>query len=476
MLFSAPKAVLWPRSQTVDLYLDRSENNIFTADINLWKACTEADLKSFSLLLAENKITSATILIPDDVVFTKSFIYDSEITSIDKNEVIGLAESFINFKIHPEYIDYELIPAQGKTIIKSHIFDRTKITALESNLKALNLKSFVFESVSQSIARLIAQKFTEEYFLIFPTGDTEYTLLLARGDSVYLTSTLKGQELEVQKTVNYSKLYFPAPTTKFFVPADKELNIIATSNLDKTPYNQTALAAEAKKPTNLPLPVLGIVLTKAAVPAIINQNDTSSPPSTKMENKKNILPFIAVFVITAALASVIIWFVLNKGDSTTETPLISEITPTESVSDIPTEAPTPTLPEIDKAMKIQVLNATEISGQAATLKEKLTNLGFTAVTIGNSKDKLTANQIKFKATTGAASAYFAQELAGFFDATATTDLSASSTYDAVFYIGTDLGGGSNVTASPTTKAATSPTIKPSGTVTPTLKPSASPTP
>ena len=97
-LFSKPKAVLWPKEGSTELYLDRAENNIFPIDINLWKTCTPAEIQSQTLLLAQNKVDSCTILIPDDVVYTKSFVYDSEVKAIDKTEVIGLAESFVKFK------------------------------------------------------------------------------------------------------------------------------------------------------------------------------------------------------------------------------------------------------------------------------------------------------------------------------------------------------------------------------------------
>lgn len=453
-LFSKPKAVLWPKDKSVDLYLDKPENNLFTLDLNLWSACTSQELQSLDLLLSQNSVDVCAILIPDDVVYTKSFIYDSEITTIDKNEVIGLAESFINFKISPDSIDYKLIPSSGKTIIQAHIFDRTKIGALETNLKSLHLKSYSFESVSGSIAQIISQNFAGEYFLVFPLNQNEFTLLLAQKDSVYLTSNIKGSPLEVQKIVNYSKLYFSAPTTKFYIPADQELEISATSTLDKTPFNQGQIALDNKKPANLPLPVLGLMVSNQPQTAIINPLDTSLP-KPKMENKKNILPFIAVFVITAALASIIIWFVLNKNNSTTETPTVSTPTPTAEII-TPTETPAPTVAEISKKIKIQVLNATDINGQAALLKDKLTKLGFTSIAVGNSQEKLTANQIKVKSAD--VGTYFQSQLAGYFDAVPAASLPASSAYDAVFYIGTNLQAGTpEATATPTKSIVVTPT-------------------
>jgi hypothetical protein len=447
-MFSKPTSVIWPKNNSVDIYLDKSNSNIFSLDFNLWQACTPAQLQSLDLLLKQNSIDSCTILLPDDVVFTKSFIYDSVISTIDKAEVIGLAESFINFKIHPDNIDYQLIPSDGKTIILAHIYERNKISALETNLKALpHLKSYNFTPVSQSISNLITSNLggSQEYFAIHPLNQNEYTLILSSGKTVYLTSNLKGDSLDIQKIINYSKLYFPGLVNKFYVPSDKNIELKSTTELDKTAYNQAEIAQSLKKPTNLPLPVLGVIIN----------------PS--MENKKNLLPFIAVFVTTAAIASIIIWFVLSKNPSTDiENPSIDIDAIPTSVVQAPTEAPTPTPVEISKTLKLQVLNATDINGQAAILKEKLTALGFTSVAVGNSPEKFTENKIKTKAASSTASAYFDQELGDFFTATSTSDLSASSTYDVVFYIGKDLSGKaaatSTATATPTKKVTATPTV------------------
>jgi hypothetical protein len=342
-------------------------------------------------------------------------------------------------------------------------------------LELLQLKSISYESVSQAIANVISQKNSGEYFLVYPTFANEFLLLLAAGNSVYLTAIIKGKDLEIQKLINYSKLYFPNIVTKFYVPTDIASTIISTTPLEKVLYTESSFATEFKKTSNLPLPAVGMLISKGTQPVIINSPDTNSP-SSKMENKKNILPFIAVFVVTAALASMIIWFVLNKNsDNAPENPVISEPTPMSTIEELPTSTPIPTVADISKKIKLQVLNATDINGQAAVLKEKLTNLGFTSIAVGNSKEKFTENKLQIKESQATASAYFVQELAGFFDVVPTTDLAETSTYDAVFYIGTKLTADSTTTVpsettvAPTAKVTVKPTIKTTGTATPTVK-------
>ena len=476
MLFSKkPATVLWPKSDNVAVYRDLKENNTFSVDLNLWSKLSESEVSSLRTYLAQSQITQCTILVPDDVLLTKSFLYDSKIDSIDKNEVIGLAESFVQFKINPDAIEYNLVAAGERTIIQSRIFDQSKINHLKENLDQLGLHSYSFVSVSAAIAKVVSTFFDQEYFFLYPLNQTESTLLLARKDSVFLTANVKNNALDIQKIINYSNLYFSAPITKIYVPANKELEINTTTELNKTPYSETQIASELHQPSNLPLPVLG-VFAQSVTPAVIIKPDNihSTPPKTNMENKKNILPLIAVFVVTAAIASIIIWFVLNR-NNTKVTDVSNDVTPTIDQT-IPTDTPVPTaaptVADISKKIKIQVLNSTDINGQAATLKAKLVGMGFTSVTVGNSKDKKTANELQTKASMASASAYFENKLAGYFDATVTNDLPASSNYDVVFNIGTDLSKGTAPPSADTTTTIPTPTKKTTTKVTPTATTSA----
>ena len=457
MFLSKPKFVIWPKTKSTEIYSNQKEKNVFSFDVNLWENCLDKDLTPVLLYLKQNKITSCSILLPDDVIYTKSFIYDSKITTIDKKEVIGLAESFVHFKIHPEAIEYNLVQGQDKTIIQSTILDKKKMDILKSNLEKLNLKVLGFKSVSAAISSIISTFYNKEYFLIYLLNENEYTLLLSKGDSVYLTSNLKGPSLDIQKIVNYSNLYFSTPINKLFIPNNRELEIISTSQLDKTPFDEIQIAQNFRHAPNLPLPVLSILNVSVPSSSDIIKPSANINSKKTMEPKKNILPLIAVFIFTAALASIVIWFVVNRNKTeSTETPAnqVENITPTE----IPA-TPTPTIAEIDKSLKLQVLNATEINGQAATLKTKLAALGFTNITVGNSKEAATVNSIKLKPSLASASAYFGAKLPDF-PATPTTDLKETSTYDIVFIIGTNLGSGAAtpvVTTAPTATTTATPT-------------------
>jgi hypothetical protein len=214
---SKPKIVIWPKDKSVEVYFNRKDNNFFSLDLNLWTEKQPKDLESFSFFLRQNKITSVSLLIPDDIAITKSFVYDTKIESIDIKEVIGLASGFINFKIEPDSINYYLIQTDEKTIINAVIYDKSKFDQLKNNLTQVGLQIDFYQPVSAAISNIISTICLSEFFLIYPLNDHEYTLLLSKNNQVYLTSNFKGPALDIQKIVNYAQLYFSNPVKKIYL-------------------------------------------------------------------------------------------------------------------------------------------------------------------------------------------------------------------------------------------------------------------
>jgi hypothetical protein len=291
-LFNKRKVIVWPKAHSVDIFFDQDNNNIFNFDISLWTKHSETELESLLTFIKQKKISDVTILIPDDIVLTKSFIYDSVIETIDPKEVIGLAESFVQFPIDPDHISYSLSSTNKKTVIRASIFDKSKLDILKSNLSILKINSIENIAVSTAINNAIISFYKEHYFLLYPISHNEYTLYLSNGKYVYLATNVKGPSLDIQKIINYSTLYFDKAVNKIFVPSESQFEIVATSELDKTPFIDSQIANEFKKASNLPLPVVGALfasnLTKSVI--INKSEDNNSVPqrSPKMENKKRI--------------------------------------------------------------------------------------------------------------------------------------------------------------------------------------------
>lgn len=469
--FSKPKVVIWPKNKSLEIFIDRKDNNFFSLDLNLWQEKSDKDIESLLFFIRQNKITSCSVLIPDDIAVTKSFVYDTKIDSIDKKEVVGLALGCVNFEINSDSIEYSLVSQDNKTIINAIIFDKSKLDKLKNNLAKTGLEIAFFRPVSSAITNVISNIYLSEFFLIYPLNSHEFTLFLAKNNQVYLTTNFKGPVFDIQKTLNYAQLYFSTPVKKLYLPENKEIEISSNSEIEKTTYNDSQIAQSLNKSSNLPLPVIGCLSG-----IIKSPKDISLVSNQKMNNKKNLLPIIAVAIFSFAIVSFIVYSILNKNkEEIVDTDVQSNNIPTSAP--IITEIPTPTLAQIDKEIKIQVLNATDINGQAATLKTILTNLGFKNVSVGNATKNATQNSVQVKSAD--ISAYFESAFITDFPATYTTDLKETATYDAVFTIGTDLSTGAAAPIKTTTPTVTkAPTVTPSVTkaVTPTLKATATPTP
>lgn len=436
-LFSKPKTVLWPKEGSLEIYLDSQDNNLFSFEIDLWQEQSDDSLRNLATFFHQSKINEVYVLLSDAYVSTKTFIYDSVVTSLNPNEVVTLAKDSIDFKITPESVTFDLEADNNRTLVRTRIFDQEKLNILLSNIQKLSLKIINFETVSSAVAKLYSAFDSGQYFFFYPINNHDYVAILASKGNVYLTSIIKKTLPELKKLLNYSQAYFGNKDPKQYLPGEN--------------YNETEICQSFNKATNLPLPALSFFTSKVLPTAIIkptmeNNNISSAPPS------RNLLPIIAVFIITAAAASVIVWFILNQNNKNAEiNNPTGEALPTLMPTNIP--SPSPTLAEINKNLKIQVLNATEINGQAATLKSELTKLGFTNVATGNSADKVTSNEIRLKAALSSASAYFKQSVPGYATA-GVTELKSTSSYDVVFIIGVNLGTGGASTPSSTSATPT----------------------
>ena len=445
--------VFWPKADTLNIYFAKSEDNLISFEINLWKLQSDEEITRLSAFLKSRRITSASILVDDDVVFTRSFVYDEKVTTVSLDEVITLAKGNAPFEIIPSQVTYEVLPQGEKTLIQARIFDQAKLAPLLKNLNALNLKLSYF-AISEALIKLFDHFYDKPYFIFYPQGQ-DFLVTLGYQGKVYLTSTVKKSLLDIKKIINYSHAYFGAPATKVFLPASLEQNF-DVPGIEKSVYTDSQVVIDLKFQSNLPLPVAGII-------------------GLHMENKKNILPIIAVALFTAIIAAVIVWFALNQNSKLTDVadPKVAMITPIPT--DVLDVTPTPSIviTEPSKSLKLQVLNATDISGQAAVIKEKLTKLGFTSVNIGNAPQSASTNSIQIKSALSSSSAYFTGKITDFATATI-TDLKANSTYDVVFVIGTDLKTGATAPTSTTTtvptKTATATPTKTASTpkATPTL--------
>lgn len=438
-LFSKPKVVLWPKKDSLEIYFDKTDNNTLSFETNLWEEQSDSVLSNLAAFFRQNKITQLYVLLDDTYVITKTFVYDSVITTLNPEEVVTLAKDSVDFKISSEAVTFDLEPDNDRTLVRTRIFNQEKFQILTNNLAKLNLKVIDYETISSAVIKLYFHFDNGQYFFFYPISSHDYVAILSNQGRVYLTSIIKNTLPELKKLLNYSQAFFSNSAPTQYLPGEN--------------YNESEICQRFRKASNLPLPVLSFFIgTSKPITDIIEPTvpliDSSQNLKPMENNKKNLLPIIAVFLITAIVASVIVWFILNQNNKNSEINIPSGQSSEEaSEISIPviSETPIPTITELSKTLKIQILNATDINGQAATIKSELTKLGFTEVTTGNSTQTVTGNQIQGKKDV--ALDYFLQKIPQFSDSTI-SELPATSSYDVVFIIGVDLKA-STPSASPT---------------------------
>ncbi len=491
MLFAKnKKLVLLPKTATTELYLDATSNNHLSLSFSLTKESQTTDLNQIDSYLKSQKPEEVVVLLSEEVMVTKSFVYDTKTTTIDKKEVIKLAHDVVSFELDLDNVEYSLEQTPQKTIIHADLFHKTKFQALERNLQSLQYlpAKVTYLSLARAATKAVSNFYQQEYFLLYPYDNDENTLILAKGSEVYATSKVKSQHPDLNKHINYSNLYFDKPIRRLFSPKGHKIEYKAPEDLETAEFEEVSLATQLKKPVNFTLPIIGAFLSttvknmvkKTIVKPVATEATppvaTAPPPLPTMNNtgafepdinlsssKRNTKPIIFVFLGTLLLVAGLVWFVFNRDNASKQTANTSP-TPVEEISGVPTEEPTvaPTLPPINKKLKFQVLNATDINGQAATVKEKLVGLGFADVATGNSKDEVTESMIKAKKAYSNLEAYFNQKLTVLGQATFSADLPESSKYDVVITIGTDLSKADSAPTK-TTTSSISPSAEPSST-------------
>ena len=457
-LFKKPSVCIWPKSHSLEIFIDRKENNHFVFEFDLWQTLSDTDATSLHSFFRTITSKNVFLLLPEEVATTKSFTYESSIDSLNKDEIMAMLSSVINFKVDPDHILYKLENSRGKTIIRVSVIDSQKVDILKANIEKIGIKITDYQPLSSSIVNVISQFYDKTYSLIYPIDPPQYLFILSKDNKIFLTDTIKAVSLDIKKKINYSKLYFGKTAEKLFIPSDFQTDLKIGDKIEKNPFDEAKISSKLGKSANFPLPVLSFFdaqlykqfkQTTDIIKITELENFQNKVPKMEDKKKKNPLVILLVFIASLSIVSAILWFLLNKQDGSIVSPTSHKQTPTPDEQSLPTQAPTSTpAPVVDlaKDLKIRVLNATDINGQAATLKNDLVALDFEDISVGNSSEDINKNTVKYKASIEGVEGYITANLAGFSQADFDDSLSDTETYDIIFLIGQDLS--QNSTPSP----------------------------
>lgn len=458
MLFSKPDLVIWPKNHNLDVYFSSQDNNHFVFEIDLFQPLADQDCLSLASFFKDRPSSRTFLIIPNHIFIYKSFLYESNIDTINQQEIMAMAKSSLGFESEMDLLSYKLEQQNQKTIIRACFIDSQKIKVLKDNLDRLAIKLTSYQSLSDLISQVVSQFYQDQYSLIYPIDQSTFLYLLADKVKIYLTDIIKPTSQEINKKINYSELYFGKLSPKFFQPADFNQDLKLNSSVSINPFDEAQISSKLGQLSNLPLPVLAFFdkaiynqLTKNSDTIITDlQNINHHKPTMISETKtKNPLIIFIVFILSLVLVSAGLWFFSNRQTaSDVVSPIQDSQIDNQPVEITPTPEPSPTLAEVNKNLKIKVLNATEINGLAAKLKASLSQLGFTDITTGNSTDSLSQHTIQTKAQYQSYQNYFQQKLTTMVGFEFTSDLKDTDSYDVIITIASNLSTGQSPTTSP----------------------------
>lgn len=119
------------------------------------------------------------------------------------------------------------------------------------------------------------------------------------------------------------------------------------------------------------------------------QSPDNQPSRTRVgfpqarEEKKSPIKLILIILVVLAVLGGIVWYLFGRKSL----PATDEVTPTSFIQQS-TPIPTPTEEPIERSgVSIQILNGTGIAKAAASLQEKLQELGYTEFELGNASSQ-----------------------------------------------------------------------------------------
>lgn len=458
--FKKPSVCIWPKNHSLEIFIDRTEKNHFVFEFDLWQKISDQDASSLHDFFKTIPSKNIYLLLPDEVSTIKSFTYESSIESLNKDEVIAMLSAVVSFKIDPDHISYKLEDSDNKTIIRASATDSQKIDILHQNLEKIGIQIKDYKPVSLSTINTVSQFYDKTFSLIYPLDPPQYLFILAKDKKIFLTDTIKGVSLDIKKKINYSKLYFGKISDKLFLPSDFKTDLKVGEKIEINPFDESKISTKLGKSSNFPLPVLSffdsnlykqINQTTDIIKLSKLENIESKVP--KMEDKKNKSPLIIllVFIASLSIVSAVLWLLLNKQGGSIVSPSSANLTPSPATSPtIQPPTPTPVLEvNLDKDLKIKVLNATDINGQASKVKNDLVDLEFSSISVGNSTEDVTQNTIRYKSSIDGVSNYFSKNLTSFQNAIFEDTLEETDTYDIIIIIGQDLSASNQATPTET---------------------------
>lgn len=315
----------------------------------------------FERISRELKIDKVRIILGNDVSYVTAVKVDQPL--LTREGVLKMIKPWMPFEVDNDCFDWkEVVLARDEVWVQLVALEKGLLLSLSSAV----LKNNVSVRLVTSIGVLLAKKTIgrEAPAVIKWLGKENFLVLAVNGLTDLIVSSMAEEDLMVyakqkwQLAVNPEELFLN----------EKDLNLSDYTFSEKTKGEDKSI---------LNLPILKEIIMEEKQEEIIN-NEPEYIGNTQMEVKKSSSGWIYVIILLVMIAvSILVYkLVFSNRNSAIEV----EVTPTPTPTEIIT--PEPEKPDLS-LYKVQVLNGSGITGEAAKVKTSLVADGFVNVDTGN---------------------------------------------------------------------------------------------
>lgn len=391
------------------IYLTRSK--IFYSDKILdWDGVSLVEI--FKNFKDEMGIKNFRIILGNDLSNVTFFQTDE----LDRNKIGAEMQTWIPYNLDNECFDYRTGVFNGSSVVQVVAVEKwlLEIISLAVTENSLNLELML------PVGSLLAEKTSGKNNLtqIKWNGYENLSILAINGfaHSVF--------EFETdEKILNFAK-------TKWGAETEIEQINLSANNYDLTAeaFNEQVRGKD-ENVLNIPLLKKQVFVDKNEIGSV-ESNPTKDVDLTKKKVSKTTIALIILLMCSLAVFGLSIWF---RGKKAVVVEMGMQPGPAIPVA---TQAAVVTQ-EIDfSKYKVNVLNASEVTGEALRIKKSLSESGFLNVDVGNAP-KQTETEIKKKDSIGSAVVTKAKSSFGEYKVGSIGTLTEDDKYDLVIVLGKD---------------------------------------
>jgi hypothetical protein len=347
----------------------------------------------FNRIRREQKVSEARVVLGNDVSFVTSMKFTEEV--LNRESVLKVAKSWMPFQIDDECFDWkEVMLVPGEKWLQLAAMERGVLESLSAAVKKSGIKIDLVTAIGVILAGKTVGR--EVPVVVKWTGKENLLVVAVNGLADLVAGDINEEDLMI-----YTK-------QKWGLAVNPEELMFSETNVD-VPGIVYAEKIKGDDSLVLNLPILKEVVIadeKKEEEVVEEKSGTEGAPkplglekisetATEEKTEKKASHLILYLVILTVVVLGCAGLLYKMGFLATIIPQTTKpVTPTMTLTPTATATPTPEVADLSK-LKVQVLNGSGVTGEAAKVKAILLGMGFVNIDTGNAA-ATTASEIQMK--------------------------------------------------------------------------------